>query len=224
MPEVLGTTIFVTETTVTISFNAKFFDCLGTLKYSRSGSKNWSLGSTKIIGDRFHGIRQMPSPVYYASLLGLSLTVSGLLGEGAASSSCQVPSSLSSMVNMRGGEYWTALQAASAGGHKAIVHLLLDKGADVNAQGGYYGTALHVAAAEGHKGIAQLFLDRGANVNEQSGVYGTALHAASAEGHKGIVQLLLDRGANIHEHGGDYGTALQAASAKGHIDNRGAAS
>jgi ankyrin repeat protein len=34
-------------------------------------------------------------------------------------------------------QYGNALQAASSGGHEAIVKLLLEKGADVNAQGGY---------------------------------------------------------------------------------------
>ena len=42
-------------------------------------------------------------------------------------------------VNAQGGEYGTALQAASTRGRKEIVEMLLDKGADVNAQGGRYG-------------------------------------------------------------------------------------
>ena len=32
-------------------------------------------------------------------------------------------------VNAQGGEYGNALQAASAGGHEAVVRLLVDKGA-----------------------------------------------------------------------------------------------
>ena len=36
--------------------------------------------------------------------------------------------------------YGSALQAASNGGHEAIVRLLLQKDADVNAQGGCYGS------------------------------------------------------------------------------------
>lgn len=34
--------------------------------------------------------------------------------------------------------YSNALQAASAQGHKELVQLLLEKGADVSAQGGHY--------------------------------------------------------------------------------------
>jgi ankyrin repeat protein len=36
-------------------------------------------------------------------------------------------------------------------GHKEIVKLLLERGADVNAQGGYYGNALQAASYGGHK-------------------------------------------------------------------------
>ncbi|KAB5513478.1 hypothetical protein GE09DRAFT_1266749, partial [Coniochaeta sp. 2T2.1] len=45
-------------------------------------------------------------------------------------------------VNAQGGEYGTALQAASTAGNKEVVEMLLGKGADVNVQGGDYGTAL----------------------------------------------------------------------------------
>ena len=45
-------------------------------------------------------------------------------------------------VNAQGGLYRNALQAASDGGHEAIVKVLLEKGAEVNAQGGVYGNAL----------------------------------------------------------------------------------
>lgn len=49
-------------------------------------------------------------------------------------------------VNVSGGEYDTALQAASRNSLKSIVQALLDRGADVNASGGCYGRALQVAS------------------------------------------------------------------------------
>ena len=45
-------------------------------------------------------------------------------------------------VNVQGGYYGTAFQAASKRGYKEIVDILFDKGADVNIQGGNYGTTL----------------------------------------------------------------------------------
>ena len=69
-------------------------------------------------------------------------------------------------MNAKGGDYGNALQAASNDGHKEIVQLLLERGADVNAQGGYYGDALQAALNNGHKEIVQLLLGRGANMNE----------------------------------------------------------
>ncbi|KAF2788984.1 hypothetical protein K505DRAFT_254314, partial [Melanomma pulvis-pyrius CBS 109.77] len=57
--------------------------------------------------------------------------------------------------------YGNALQAASAGGYKEIVIVLLDKGANVNAQGGEYGNALQ-AAERHHKEIVKLLQNKGA--------------------------------------------------------------
>ncbi|KAF8817315.1 ankyrin, partial [Phlegmacium glaucopus] len=99
------------------------------------------------------------------------------------------------------------LQAASSGGHEAIVKLLFEKGANVNAQG-YYGTALHAASSKGHEAIVKLLLEKGANVNVQGYYNGDALQAASYEGQEVIIKLLLEKGADVNAQGGHYGNAL----------------
>ncbi|KAK6080312.1 hypothetical protein SCUP234_05253 [Seiridium cupressi] len=125
-----------------------------------------------------------------------------------------ISATLPEIINAKGGYYGTALQAAASGGHKEIVELLLEKGADVNIQGGGYGTALQAAASGGHKEIVELLLEKGAGVNIQGEYYGTALQAAASKGHKEIVELLLEKGADVNIQGGYYGTALQAAASE----------
>ena len=121
-------------------------------------------------------------------------------------------------VNMKGGVYGSALQAASFIGHGQVVKLLLDHGADVNIQGGHYGSALQAASFIGHEQVVKLLLDHGANVNMKGGYYNSALQAASFIGHGQVVKLLLDYGADVNTIQGGlfYGSALQAASANGH--------
>ncbi|KAF8336030.1 ankyrin repeat-containing domain protein [Amanita rubescens] len=130
------------------------------------------------------------------------------------------------------GLYGDALQAASAGGHKAIVQLLLEKSADVNVQGGYYGNALQAASAEGHHDLVQFLIEKGADVNAQGGCYGSALQAASFNGHAIMVQILLRCGAEATSdthaveikwshngilHQAVVCNALQAACIRGHV-------
>jgi hypothetical protein len=95
-------------------------------------------------------LETIPTPLYYASLSGLSTIVELLLGKGAD-------------VNVQGGRYGNALQAASYKGHSAIVELLLGKGADVNAHGGYYGNALQAASERGLSTIVELLVGKGAS-------------------------------------------------------------
>jgi ankyrin repeat protein len=49
-------------------------------------------------------------------------------------------------VNLQGGLFNTAFQAASARGKLKVVELLLENKADVNLQGGHYNTALQAAS------------------------------------------------------------------------------
>ncbi len=118
----------------------------------------------------------------------------------------------------------TLLHAAAAGGHTAIVELLLTNGLDVysETQSGY--TALHHAAAGNHREVAELLLAKGADVNAEENWNGwsyttpsyllpdvhpepanqTPLHWAIREGHKDMIEWLLARGANPNADGGDY--------------------
>ncbi|KAF7983630.1 hypothetical protein HWV62_20564 [Athelia sp. TMB] len=121
-------------------------------------------------------------------------------------------------VDVNGGQYGTALQAASVGGHLKIAKLLLENRADVNKVGGTYGSALQIASAGGHLEIAKLLLEKGADVKIAGGVYSSALQAASKEGHLEIAKLLLENRADVNITGGDYGSALQAASVEGHLE------
>jgi ankyrin repeat protein len=118
-------------------------------------------------------------------------------------------------VNLQGGHFGTALQAASYNGSREVVSMLLEKGADVNLQGGEFGTALQAASYCGHIELVALLLEKGADVNLQGGHFRTALQAASYNGSKEVVSLLLKKGADVNLQGGRLRTALQAASYNG---------
>ncbi|KAJ3825707.1 hypothetical protein F5880DRAFT_1610865, partial [Lentinula raphanica] len=50
-------------------------------------------------------------------------------------------------INVQGGHYRTALQAAADNGYKDIVNLLLQQGTEISTQSGNYGSVPYVAAA-----------------------------------------------------------------------------
>ncbi|BCS19896.1 uncharacterized protein APUU_20328A [Aspergillus puulaauensis] len=144
--------------------------------------------------------------LYDASLGGLWRTVMAL-------------SSKDQYVDIEGGMYGSALQAASSRGHVMIAGVLLDDGARVNpADTGIYGCPLHAAAAEGHAELVSVLIRRGAATDRQIPGYGTALQVASAAGHTVVVDVLLEQGAAVNAVGGRYGTALQAACSEGHVE------
>ena len=68
----------------------------------------------------------IPSPLYYASFLGLDSILNSIIAFGAKNTS------LFDIVNVQGGEYGNALQAASSRGHEKVVQMLLDQGVSSN--------------------------------------------------------------------------------------------
>ncbi|KAJ6120565.1 ankyrin repeat-containing domain protein [Penicillium sp. IBT 18751x] len=144
---------------------------------------------------------KMPSPLYVASLLGFSFVVAAFL-EGPF------------QLNIKGGRYGTALQAASAAGHEEIVRMLLDQGAEIASQFEHYRDPLLAASRNGHTSVVRLLLEHATYVKIQAKACGTALITSSFNGHKEIVRFLLDEK-------NDYCTpslsvALREASAVGH--------
>lgn len=94
-------------------------------------------------------------------------------------------------VNRKNREGETSLICAASNGHKALVELLLAKGADVEAKDRRHGdTALMGAARNGHKEIVASLLGRGADVNVKDNRGRTALTLAVEEGHTQVASLL----------------------------------
>ena len=59
-------------------------------------------------------------------------------------------------VNLSGGKYYTALQAACAFGRTSIVRLLLKLSADVDIEGGFHGTSLQAAVLKGRTAVVNV--------------------------------------------------------------------
>jgi ankyrin repeat protein len=53
------------------------------------------------------------------------------------------------------------LLLAAKHGHKQVVMILLDKGADVNPRGGWYRNALQAAIYKGHRAVMEMLVARG---------------------------------------------------------------
>lgn len=98
---------------------------------------------------------------------------------------------------------------AAQEGHRAVVALLVERGADVNAGDG---AALRDAARQGEREGVEILLDHGADIHAQEDY---ALRIAARNGAAEVVRLLLMRGA---DPAAKEGEARMVAEQAGHAD------
>ena len=91
----------------------------------------------------------------------------------------------------------TALYEAANRGHKEVVQLLLQGGAEPDKGNNLGWTPLHIAVANNLRDVAQLLLENGADPHVADDYDGwTPLHAATNNGQKSMVKILIDGGAD----------------------------
>jgi uncharacterized protein len=115
---------------------------------------------------------------------------------------------------------FTALGLACFFGHSEIVHLLLQKGANINlaSANAVRVTPLHSAVAAQQPEITEILLQHGAEVEAQQPQGFTPLHQAAHAGHLQLVELLLRYGASCNTISKDGHTPLDMAQEKGWAD------
>lgn len=83
-------------------------------------------------------------------------------------------------------------------GHRAVIELLSDLGADVNSKDIFGKTPLFDAIEKKHTSTVQILLEKGADVNSKD-IFGTTpLYVAVVNSNTAFVRLLLEKGANIN--------------------------
>ncbi|OHF01702.1 hypothetical protein CORC01_02893 [Colletotrichum orchidophilum] len=141
-------------------------------------------------------------------------------------------------VNMTGGKFGTALQAAAYTGNMYAVYLLVGDvenadaeyqffaggsgsgGHDDSDSDGYDDSVsdVHDDSVSGAHDDAPRAPRRVANINAHGGEYGSALVAAAHVSETFVAESLLNYGAEADARGGKYGTALNTAVVKGNWD------
>ena len=121
----------------------------------------------------------MPAEVSDAANEGDAQAVAAWLDEGGG---------VNAACAERGDE--TLLTGAAAGGHEAMVRMLLQRGASVNLRDCMNITALMAAAVNGHTKIVLVLLDAKADASLQAIHGSTALEAAEEQKHTATAQLL----------------------------------
>lgn len=91
----------------------------------------------------------------------------------------------------------TPLMYGCAGGHVAVVKVLLEAGANVEDHNENGHTPLMEAASAGHVKVAKILLEHGAGINTHSNEFKeSALTLACYKGHLEMVRFLLEAGAD----------------------------
>ena len=137
------------------------------------------------------------SPLYWAAHFGMSKVCGLLVVEGAD-------------INAFDAILGTPISAAIRRGHNAIVHILVNNGAELEPIDRV--SPLHIACSSLNSEAVKLVLNSKVDVNAVGSQRMSALALAASAGEDGkIIQLLLDAGANVNEPTERENSALRRA-------------
>lgn len=110
----------------------------------------------------------------------------------------------------------TSVYWAAAGGHEAVVKLLVENGGDIETERNRGSCdPLLIAACYGHTAVVKLLIEKGADIEMDYYAGEAPLSSAARGGHEAAVKLLIEKGADI-EAKGYYGqTPLSLAAREG---------
>lgn len=108
-----------------------------------------------------------------------------------------------------------ALHCAAFKGHKAIVKLLLEAGANPNIADKQEYFPIHLAAAKGNNAEIELLLQHGSLLEHKTSYGGTVMHIAAASDYPETVKLLAKLGADIEAKDQQGNTPLATACGLG---------
>ena len=91
----------------------------------------------------------------------------------------------------------TPLIISSANGHREVVTLLFDRGADIHAIDDYGDIALSRASLHGHLDVMQILVARGSNIHHMGYKQFTPLLNAALKDHLPVCEFLLSAGADL---------------------------
>ncbi|KAK5659169.1 hypothetical protein OQA88_1259 [Cercophora sp. LCS_1] len=114
---------------------------------------------------------------------------------------------------IEGWVYHPPLQWAVDQGHKAMVRVLLEGGADVDVKDRDGWTPLHTAAHKGREAMVGVLLEGGADIEAKGDDGLSPLQYAAFCGHEAIVRVLLEGGADIEVKDENGRTPLQNVAA-----------
>ncbi|KAK6336859.1 hypothetical protein TWF718_009648 [Orbilia javanica] len=124
-----------------------------------------------------------------------------------------LPITLSDGVHIEGNNRYTPLWIAAINGHKKVVKLLMEKGADLETKDNNGCTLLWIMAAHGCEGVVRLLVEKGADLEARDDDGFTPLWIAVECGEERVARLLAKKGADLEARSDSGCTPLWVAAA-----------
>ncbi|XP_046567998.1 serine/threonine-protein phosphatase 6 regulatory ankyrin repeat subunit A-like [Haliotis rubra] len=122
-------------------------------------------------------------------------------------------------VNCRGWRKTTPVMCAGQNGHKDVVELLVNNGANLLLRNSRKNNILHTACHGGHIEVLKYVLSRNTvDINSRGNDNKTPVMVAGRRGHRDVVELLVDQRANLLLRDARSNNILHLGCQEGHVD------